>query len=766
MKQLIIFAFISCFFGAWAQESDPFEGIQRRLGAYFKLHPSETIFVQTDRDLYRAGDVVWFSAFVENPSKAGMGSVSDNLVVCLYDTAGEKLNEDKYKMIGGLCRGDFDLPEDLEPGRYILVAYSGATQNGNEVFMRQLYVGEFNLNGVYVQAEKEGKLLVPGENADFLFVLTGMDGKPFDGKVTYELNYDGKKVAEGKQKTEDKGLLKLKLELPSGEFAQPLQLVLRDGATEIWSSWFLVETEKITIGFEAEGLHALAGTSQKLVFRPVNSFGWPVALDVELLDKSSGKVVMSSKTLAPGFGILPMAAEAGKSYQLRITSGPGKGQRFDLPPFENSGLSLILSRLDEQFIYCSLNPVGDLSGDLSLVAFRGGQLVWATKLTLEKALNLKIPKAGFPQGLCQLVVFDNDKNELASRLVYVDKDESLALDGEVSPGVVATNAPSSFKLKPGNEALVSFSVAPAEMLSDAAPAFEPVFNLNGWMQWPCAGPGEMNETSVNYLLVGNSFKNLSWDAVMASPRSQPEAEGISRARLEQQLPDRVTAFAQQHCADKQPSLSPAFCLANPFLFQKKKVSRIALEKDNSYLNYLHSGSSILDAIKMIKPYTMQGDLIIFPGGTNSFLAQDGALIVIDGQKMGTSSSVLSSVSPYDVESIDISTKPIDIQQYTGLNSVGLIDIKTKRGVSAVVADTKPVKQYSEGNRVPRDFAETMPGRQDKAAGTLLWEPATYVGSSLERQLPAPKIAGKYLVRVWAIDDAGKLGTKQIEFEVK
>jgi hypothetical protein len=92
---------------------------------------------------------------------------------------------------------------------------------------------------------------------------------------------------------------------------------------------------------------------------------------------------------------------------------------------------------------------------------------------------------------------------------------------------------------------------------------------------------------------------------------------------------------------------------------------------------LQSGTSILEVIKMMKPFHIQNNQIVFYGSENSLNFQSGALIVIDGQKMGTDISSFNIVTPSDVKSIQVSTNPMDIQKYTGLNSVGVIEIWTR-----------------------------------------------------------------------------------------
>lgn len=89
---------------------------------------------------------------------------------------------------------------------------------------------------------------------------------------------------------------------------------------------------------------------------------------------------------------------------------------------------------------------------------------------------------------------------------------------------------------------------------------------------------------------------------------------------------------------------------------------------------------ITDIISQIKPFQIVGGKIVFANsGINSFYYQDGALIVIDGVNMGTDMAILNSIPVTDIAKINVYTNPSDIQRYTGLNSVGVIEIISKRG---------------------------------------------------------------------------------------
>ncbi len=219
--------------------------------------------------------------------------------------------------------------------------------------------------------------------------------------------------------------------------------------------------------------------------------------------------------------------------------------------------------------------------------------------------------------------------------------------------------------------------------------------------------------------------------------------------LNERLSMQVQRFILCHAFSEKPEVTTEFFAGNKFLYVKERKKALPVgRQDETYLKYLRSGSSILDVIKMIKPYQIvDGDKIVFPGGSNSLMAQDGALIVLDGQKMGTSASTLNTISPYDIESISISTSPVEISRYTGLNSVGLIEIRTRRGES-------PEKLKVDENKNSRQEF-----RGDERETTLYWSPSLSLNNEgeLRIQIPATEIKGDFQVEVKAIDKKGRLG---------
>ncbi|MGQ7870114.1 hypothetical protein [Sunxiuqinia sp. sy24] len=239
--------------------------------------------------------------------------------------------------------------------------------------------------------------------------------------------------------------------------------------------------------------------------------------------------------------------------------------------------------------------------------------------------------------------------------------------------------------------------------------------------------------------------------------------------LAEQVAEQVRHFIQTKASAEQASFSKDFYQQNKDLFTPLKRAEDNLPKSEpSYKQYLMTGTSVLEVLKTIKPFRLSGDKIIFPGGTNSINAQDGALIVVDGQKLGTSASVLNSLSPLDIESINVSTSPVDIQRYTGLNSVGLIEIRTKRGEALEeISPQETENLYENGYRIPRDFWLKKSENPEQQPTTLFWNPSVKLNplGRSEFEVNANQVAGEFILRVDVVDSQGRISTQSQTIEV-
>ena len=218
-------------------------------------------------------------------------------------------------------------------------------------------------------------------------------------------------------------------------------------------------------------------------------------------------------------------------------------------------------------------------------------------------------------------------------------------------------------------------------------------------------------------------------------------------------------------------IDPVYLKSNPDLFEKAPRTIVAntIAGDNQK-KLLSTSTSILDVIKTIKPYKLTNNQIVFLGSENSLYFQGGALIVIDGQQMGTDISTVSSISPLEVDRINVSTNPMDIQRYTGLNSVGVIEIFMKKAETLPEPESKPATtdHYDGGFRVPNVFQSEPTAAKRDFRTTLLWVPALETDEigTTEITVKAGKVLSDFVIEAHGISGNGLIGSGKATFKVE
>lgn len=255
--------------------------------------------------------------------------------------------------------------------------------------------------------------------------------------------------------------------------------------------------------------------------------------------------------------------------------------------------------------------------------------------------------------------------------------------------------------------------------------------------------------------------------------------------LEPSFSERIGAYINKQDSylaslwDCKPPLPAYYSTNNSLIVKAPAVIRAVnvntkKASSDSYKSMLATATSLLDVIKAIRPFSLMSGQIVFQGTQNSLNFQSGALIVIDGQKMGTSADALNMISPYDVESINVSLDPMDIQKYTGFNSVGVIEINTKKGET--IEEPKPGQQveavqYDGEYRVPRVFLSTHGLRYESGKDlrtTLLWNPELELGNngSSTFSIPLSEVRSDFLIFIEGMDFDNAVGVTSAEFSVK
>jgi hypothetical protein len=209
---------------------------------------------------------------------------------------------------------------------------------------------------------------------------------------------------------------------------------------------------------------------------------------------------------------------------------------------------------------------------------------------------------------------------------------------------------------------------------------------------------------------------------------------------------------------------------NPDFFKARPAVKVRSEERKGgepyWKKYLTGSSNLLDVIKSIRPFEMTGGKIVFRG-MNSFIAQDGALIVIDGQRMGSDAAALNMINPQDVDDIRILLDPVEMGVYSGLNSIGVIEIKTKHGgdEGSKTAEMKtPEKESAPKQFVPEPIGDS---KYDLKT-TLQWIPVLYTNEKGEAIIPfrAGGIKSSFVIEVAGFTDTRQWIGSQADLKVE
>ncbi len=181
--------------------------------------------------------------------------------------------------------------------------------------------------------------------------------------------------------------------------------------------------------------------------------------------------------------------------------------------------------------------------------------------------------------------------------------------------------------------------------------------------------------------------------------------------------------------------------------------------------YLDGSSNLIEILQTIRPFELLKDKIVFRG-RNSLLSQDGALIVIDGQKMGTDASLLSIINTHDVEDIQILLDPVEMGKYTSLNSVGVIVITTKSGGIKDIQAAKTKEEPKESS--PKLFIpEAIGNDKYDLKTTLQWIPVLFTDQNGEATIPFKTggVKSVFVLEIAGFTDFGQWIGRSIDIRV-
>ena len=525
-----------------------------------------------------------------------------------------------------------------------------------------------------------------------------------------------------------------------------------------------------------EGGTLIPGTPAKIGFTAFNKWGLPVDLEGSVQNQE-GQSITLVKTFTKGLGLFSVINDGQQKNKLVISGKTGQNQSIDIPAPNPTGLSLSIVKTDAAFISSNLIFADKMKHPVAITVTQGNAIYWGGDMEINGTGRIKIPTDNLPKGMNLLSVFSQKGDLLAERIVYADKDTKMKV--EVLPEKTSLQPTQSMKFKvrltDGNNKPLAGSIGvtvtdkfcnrltgePIDQFMMIGSELETPFSIISR-----AFPDRLsNSALLDAYLIANHLKGFDWDKI-----KQNKTVSAPDKSFEIQISEYISNYARKYSLlNKDQIAGEPYFSNNEALFSKAvrqiKTNTTSLDFQRKLLA---TATNLLDVINTLKPFTLKNNKIVFIGSENSLFFQDGALLIVDGVQSGTDVSSISGFSPLEVDHINISTNSADVHRYTGLNSVGVIEIFMKNGkITAPIDHKASTNKYDGGYRVPNKFQSEITNQKQDTRTTLLWIPEQKVDESgvCEFTVTAGKVISDFNIEIQGISSNGIAGSGSAGFKV-
>jgi hypothetical protein len=728
--QISVFSLIfSVFLSPVVQAQNIQQSLERRFDQYKEGVLKERVFVISDRDVYAPDEQIWLAAFVYDALSPRLSELSDKVSITLFSSNFDKLVTQELAIHSGLADGSIVLPGNLNEGLYYLTGSTGHSGK-DSYYKKKIVIRNKIVPPFVIEASLPDQYYLAGQQIPLSISFKDYYNESLKN-VGYRIDlYDGNKkmrTIEGKIKKGEEVIQNIAIpeNIRSGLFHYRISAESRGLAAEL-RGLLSVVTSQVFVEFFPQNGMLVNGLSSDVSYFVCSADGSPLEVkgsimagDGVITDIQSGKDGLGSFSFVPSYG---------KEYYLKIEQPSISGKTFPLPEIRQKGFALSIRERSTDKIKYLVQNATDGDRAVVLVGVSDGEIFSVSELKVagEVLVDVDISKA---KGALGHFILINEAVDIES--------EHIAVLREPAPASIDVNVIDGVPTKRSKvEVEINIPLGPGKLVFSAVNATWKAEGLNNQSIGLVSLPYDFTQSEAmqqkQFLTYGMGELDVyakyytpclfGWNNVLNTQGAFQQKTLDKRFYDNVLLSNEITAMGTEvresgMITNSNLISSSSLPAANP-----KYVSdlhRIKKENKPSYKNLLENGTPILDVIKTMKSFNMQGNKIVFFGSANSLMNQDGALIAIDGVNRGTDASVLTSLSPFDVEKIYVSTDPNDIQRYTGLNSVGLIEIELKKGGYLKPTDSKNLSP-DEKFESP-DYEKKKDGGTDDLRSTLFWE---------------------------------------------
>jgi hypothetical protein len=331
--------------GTFAQSSVPVtDSVSALFTKFIQANTDKSIVLLTNRNIFLAGEKIWFKAYVVNADNGRLDVLSKNLFADIVNEKDSIIDQLVLDNAGMHTNGAFDLPESIPTGFYWIRCYT-ATQlenNNSGMFLHPVYIVNKQLHDESTYAKQFESNLEKNNNLS-----------PF-------------------------------------------------------------------IHFYGERLTAIPGIISTGVIEIKDGYNDPLSVKGELLN-SKDSLITGFKTNSFGLARLTFINDPAEKY-IAIFHVNNNDIKYQLPLVNKTAIQLSVAKQTAKTIKAFVTLEDSVPADMhtTIFAVKQDSLYYAAVGT--GTYGIIIPLDNFPGGIVRLLLFDENKNLVSERKIYIPKE--------------------------------------------------------------------------------------------------------------------------------------------------------------------------------------------------------------------------------------------------------------------------------------------------------------------------------------------------------
>lgn len=436
---LLIFNFVLSLQAFAQQDSTILKTIINQTKRLSDEQPIEKVYLHFDKPYYAVADTIWFKAYVTTEQNQP-SPLSKIVYVEVWNAQDSLMQTLKLPVKESFAYGNLTLNmQNYKQGNYRVRAYTLWMLNFSDAyfFTKNITIGEAIdkqlLTHIAFTNEQSDKNIKTTAKIQF----KDTSKKPYANKtVNWKIisNYDI--YSKGKGVTDQNGFLNIIVNSKNNEpiIKGSILTDLSINEKETVSANFNLKQEINTVDlqFFPEGGQLICEIPNQVGFKAIASSGLGVDVKGVILDAQNNEISSLNSSYA-GMGSFFITPQTNTTYKAKITFKDGSVKTFDLPKATESGITLQVNSNASDFINLKILAnnsyfQNNTNKPFFIVAQNANVVYYGAQTSLKNQLiTAKIPKKTFPSGITQITLFNEKREPISERLVFILHQEAMNL---------------------------------------------------------------------------------------------------------------------------------------------------------------------------------------------------------------------------------------------------------------------------------------------------------------------------------------------------